>query len=407
MKMKHTLFGLLVLAAGFLAAAVSAGGDGPGNADPGALTPTVHKPVPEEWNEKNRAWQGIPSIEATSNERVWIVWYSGGRDEGPYNYLLMATSGDGGLTWGKPFMALDRDDEIRLFDPALWRGPDGRLRLFWAQGESTFRSGASAREKEWDGRVGVWEMRTGNPEAGESAAWSAPRRLCDGVMMNKPLVDGKGRWLYPSALWHYGEAKHALPAEMHGANVYVSDDGGETLRYLGGTDRGGLATHANEHNLIELAGGRLWLLSRIDTGIGEAFSEDGGKTWTEMTKTPYKQSSSRTQTRRLISGNLLFLKNGPIEGRNGKDVGRSEITAFLSEDEGKTWTGGLVLDPRENVSYPDFGQTADGVIYAVWDHDRYGTGEIMFARFTEDDVRAGKFVSEKALPARIANRLEK
>ena len=101
MKMKHTLFGLLVLAAGFLAAAVSAGGDGPGNADPGALTPTVHKPVPEEWNEKKRAWQGIPSIEATSNERVWIVWYSGGRDEGPYNYLLMATSGDGGADLGK------------------------------------------------------------------------------------------------------------------------------------------------------------------------------------------------------------------------------------------------------------------------------------------------------------------
>ena len=41
--------------------------------------------------------------------------------------------------------------------------------------------------------------------------------------------------------------------------------------------------------------------------IGANATDIGGKTWTEMTKTPYKQSSSRTQTRRLISGNLLFL----------------------------------------------------------------------------------------------------
>ena len=407
--MKYALFGLFAFALFFRSAAASEpiDGGGLGSLDPGAIDPEIYKPVPEKWSEKNRVWQGIPSIEATSDERVWIVWYSGGKDEGPYNYLLMITSGDGGQTWSKPFMALDREDEIRLFDPALWRDPRGRLWLFWAQSLSTFRPDAKAGEKEWDGRAGVWGMYTENPEAGENAEWSVPRRLCDGIMMNKPIVDKKGRWLFPSALWHYGKSYYNLPKEKHGANVYVSTDDGDFLRYLGGTDRNGLATHANEHNLIELQDGRLWLLSRIDDGIGEAFSEDGGKTWTEMTKTPYKQSSSRTQTRRLLSGNLLFLKNGPVEGRDGKDVGRSEITAFLSEDEGKTWIGGLVLDGRDRVSYPDFGQTGDGVIYATWDHDRFGTGEILFARFTEDDVRAGKFVSEKALPARVANRLEK
>ena len=214
----------------------------------------------------------------TSNDRLWAVWYSGGkRGAGPENYILLATSGDGGATWGKPFMALDRSDQIRLFDPEIWRSPDGRL----------------------------------------------------------------------------------------------------------------------------------WLISRIDDGIGEAFSEDGGKTWTEMTKTPYKQSSSRTQTRRLASGNILFLKNGPIEGVDGKDVGRSRMMAFLSEDGGKTWIGGLTLDPRNNVSHPDFSQAPDGSICMVWDRDRGRAGEILFARFTEDDVRAGRYVSEKAVPATVVNRLEK
>ena len=376
--------------------------------DPAALTPTIHRPVPEKWDEAHRTWQGVASIAASSNERVWAVWYSGGKSgAGPDNYILLATSGDGGLTWGKPFMALDRDDQIRLFDPEIWCDPNGRIWLFWAQSESTFRPGASRFEKEWDGRHGVWTMYTDNPEAGEDAQWSEPRRLCDGVMMNKPTVDSHGRWLYPVAIWHYGDTYYKLPEEIRGANVYVSTDGGNTLRYLGGTDRGGMATIANEHNLVELADGRLWLVARIDDGIGEAFSDDGGRTWTEMTKTAYKQSSSRTQTRLLLSGSILFLKNGPIEGVDGKDVGRSRIMAFLSEDDGKTWTGGLTLDPRGSVSHPDFSQTPDGTIYMIWDRDRGRAGEILFARFTEEDVRAGKLVSEKAVPARVVNRLEK
>ena len=410
MSPTHSFFGILAfLAAGvLLSASEPADTGGLGSLDPGTLDPEIYKPVPEQWNEQNRMWQGVASIEATSNDRLWIVWYSGGkRGAGPENYILLATSGDGGLTWNKPFMALGRDDQIRLFDPEIWRDPNGRLWLFWAQSESTFRPGASRFEREWDGRHGVWAMYTDNPEAGEDAQWSAPRRLCDGVMMNKPIVDSHGRWLYPVSLWNAGPSLYNLPEEMHGANVYVSTDGGETLSYLGGTDRGGMATLANEHNLVELDGGRLWLISRIDDGIGEAFSEDGGATWTEMTKTAYKQSSSRTQTRKLLSGNILFLKNGPVEGVGGKDVGRSRLMAFLSEDGGKTWTGGLELDPRGSVSHPDFSQTPDGTIYVIWDHDRGGTGDLLFARFTENDVRAGKFVSENALPARVANRLEK
>ena len=375
--------------------------------DPAAFPPTIYKPVPEKWSESRRSWQGIPSIEVTSPGRVWTVWYSGGDGEGYENYLLVATSGDGGATWSPPFMALDRDDAIRLFDPELWRDPLGRLWLFWAQGEGSTEPNATGFQLTCDGRVGVWGMFTDNPEAGEDAVWSAPRRLCDGVMMNKPIVDSRGRWLYPVSIWQIDKPKYILPDDAYGANVYVSTDRGGRLRRLGAPDGKALGTAINEHSLVELADGRLWLLARINEGIGEAFSEDGGATWSKMAKTPYKQSPSRTQTRRLVSGNILFLKNGPIEGRDGKDVGRSEITAFLSEDDGRTWIGGLILDARDKVSYPDFGQTPDGVIYATWDRGRFGEGEILFARFTEDDVRAGRYVSEKAVPATVVNRLEK
>ena len=69
--------------------------------------------------------------------------------------------------------------------------------------------------------------------------------------------------------------------------------------------------------------------------------------------------------------------------------------AFVSHDDGQTWQGGLMLDEREKVTYPDGVQAPDGTIYIVYDHNRMPDGEVLMATFTEDDVRAGKPVSDK------------
>jgi hypothetical protein len=65
---------------------------------------------------------------------------------------------------------------------------------------------------------------------------------------------------------------------------------------------------------------------------------------------------------------------------------RTGITASLSSDEGRTWRGKLVLDPRDNVSYPDAAQASDGTIYAVHDRERYGAAEILLSIFTKKDI---------------------
>ncbi len=76
--------------------------------------------------------------------------------------------------------------------------------------------------------------------------------------------------------------------------------------------------------------------------------------------------------------------------------GRQELTAFLSTDDGKTWPGGLLLDERGKVSYPDIAQAPNGDIYVHYDRDRNGAAEILFARFREEDVQGGKLVSKDA-----------
>ena len=69
---------------------------------------------------------------------------------------------------------------------------------------------------------------------------------------------------------------------------------------------------------------------------------------------------------------------------------------MLSDDDGVTWYGHLLIDGRDAVSYPDGIETEDGKIYLIYDRDRGGAKEILMAVFTEEDVVAGKFISPAA-----------
>ncbi|HSG70322.1 MAG TPA: sialidase family protein, partial [Planctomycetaceae bacterium] len=146
----------------------------------------------------------------------------------------------------------------------------------------------------------------------------------------------------------------------------------------------------DEHMFVERKDGSLWLLARTNYGIGESVSTDRGKTWPELKPSVISHPSARFFIRQLNSGNLLLVKHGPIDSRTG----RSHLTAFVSTDDGKSWSGGLLLDERGGVSYPDGQQTPDGLIRIIYDFSRTKSRHILLATFREEDALAGKSVSE-------------
>lgn len=348
--------------------------------------PVILAPGPD-YGPDTRPFQGIPGIERTPGGRLWATWYGGGPTEGPWNYVMLSTSADDGATWSGLTLVINPPDPVRAFDPVLWLDPRGRLWLFWAQAWQG-----------WDGRGGVWAIVTDDPEA-EAPQWSAPRRLCDGVMMNKPIVLSTGEWVLPAAVWANrpsADAEHVRPSsDPSGSNVVVSADEGATWAYRGGVDIPGRS--CDEHQVIERADGSLWLLARTGYGIGESVSTDGGRTWS-----PGRQSwiphvpTARFYLRRLASGRLLLVKHSPPDGRT-----RSHLTAYLSADDGRTWQGGLLLDERNGVSYPDGTQAADGTIYVIYDFERKGARQILMATFTEEDV-----LVEEPVSGRVRLRVE-
>ncbi|AHF91462.1 hypothetical protein OPIT5_15785 [Opitutaceae bacterium TAV5] len=315
----------------------------------------------------NRAFQGISSMAVSPGGRLWVIWYAGvtpGEDRN--NYVVLATSGDGGKTW-KEVLVVDPDGPgpVRAFDPEVWMGPDGRLRLYWAQAAGH------------DGSIsGTWTLETGEPES-EAPAWSAPARISDGIMMCKSVVLSTGEWALPVSTWRKTD---------HSAKMLVSTDQGRTWSVRGACHVPEKDRSFDEHMLVERGDGSLRMLVRTRYGIGESISTDRGVTWPELVPSAIPHPSARFFITRLHSGNLLLVKHGPMD----QQTLRSHLTAFISTDDGRTWGGGLLLDERTGVSYPDGQQAADGTVYITYDFSRTGTRHILFATFREEDAAAGE-----------------
>lgn len=373
--MKHTLLLLLTLAA------VSADAQDKALLDLALEPPVINTTPGPEYDDAVRIGNMIIGIDRTPKGRLWSCWVGNG--DSPNGFFMLASSDDNGKTWSKPRVVIDPTDppnspQRRALVGNLWTDPLGRLWCFFDQSLGYF-----------DGRGGDWYIRCDDPDAAEPK-WTEPVRFADGCTLNKPTVLSNGDWLLPVSLWTRDRIGPAILKEAHHdldairmANVYASTDQGKTW-----TRRGGVAfpkTDFDEHMIVERKDGSLWMLARTKEGISESTSTDKGATWSEPQPSSIQNVSARFFIRRLASGNLLLVKNGPINVRLPR---RSNLKAFLSTDDGKTWGKGLLIDDRSEVSYPDGFQAPDGTIHILYDWNRHTDAEILLTKFKEEDIAA-------------------
>lgn len=329
--------------------------------------------VAEKYQKENRQFAAIPSVEVTG-DRIWAAWMSGG-DEEPHedNYITVAFSDDGGQTWTEPHIIVDPDSAAaRSYNPVLWHDPDGRLWLFW-------------------GESGLWCSYTQTPEADPSQIrWSAAQRLNGSIVFNKPIaiVNGEGQEEWLMCTQNYQSTMETL--------VYSSLDRGETWELKGSVISYLNAKMHHEPMMVQKNDGTLWMLSRVENGeaggIEQTFSSDDGESWSTYEYDlayPLRGPGSRFNIYKLASGNIVLVNHDSTQSRE-------KIAIWMSEDDGETFPYKLMLDSRDNISYPDIAQDEDGTIYVVYDVGRSVEQEIRMARFTEEDIRFGDFVSDVA-----------
>lgn len=326
-------------------------------------------------------------LEKTPNGRFWSCWTAGG--DSPEAFMILTASDDKGKTWSKPLAVVDAHDKAlrqarSVQNGTLWTDPLGRLWFFFDQSMTDF-----------DGRAGIWYSICSNPDS-MRPEWSNPVRIWHGTGKTKPIILPNGDWLLPVSLLnrdiidkkpgYYLDAYHELDS-LRGAHVFVSTDSGKTWQRRGGVKFPNPSY--DEHHVLLMKNGSLWMTARTNDGIWQSFSTDNGWTWGPPQKY-LEHVSSRHYIRRLKSGSLILIKHGAI---NERTKTRSKLMAFLSDDEGKTWKGGLMLDERRGVSYPDGFQSPGGTIHISYDRNRATDGFIVMASFTEDDILQKKLVS--------------
>jgi len=341
----------------------------------------------ETHSRANRTCTGVPSIAITRGGRFWVAWYSGTTpgakiESCPNAYVVVSTSADGGTTW-KEVLAIDPDGPgpLKAVDPRPWVDPEGGLWIIWHMTISGWSYTYQFKK--------AWAITAGDGE-NENPSWSQPRHIADGVMLNKPVVLSNGDWLFTA------HDRKTLDVSL--LKAVVSDDKGRTFNIRGAIEVS-QDLHAIEPMTVERKDGSLWMLIRTGhaghpesaQGIYESVSTDRGATWGPLKPSAIKHTASRFYIGRLQSGNLLLVKHSGIDvdpASQGKKQ-RRELTAFISQDDGRSWSSGLVVDERIGCTYPDAQQTADGTIYLTWDFQRSSEQEILLTTFREEDVLAG------------------
>lgn len=216
---------------------------------------------------------------------------------------------------------------------------------------------------------GVYAMRTeGGLDGGRTIVKIDDR---PGIMNKPPVWIRNGKRVISGA--------HRT--DRSGAYVYYSDDDGRTWKASaqvtvpphrkGGFHQGTRWNHgAVEPTVVELNDGRLWMLMRTSQDRHyQAFSEDGGETWSEATPSPFYGTITMPTLYRMGDGRLLFFwcNTTPLPERAGTDgvwedvfTNRDALHVAISSDDGRTWKGfrELLLNPERNS--PVFGNTRGG-----------------------------------------------
>ena len=281
------------------------------------------------------------------------AWFGGTAERHPDVGIWV--SRHDGRVWSAPVEVANgaQPDGTRhpCWNPVLFQAPDGPLVLFYKVGPSP---------QAWWGLV----RTSGN----HGRTWSDAIRLPVGILgpiRAKPVQLSDGSLLAGSSTEHDGWVVH-MERFSRARNMQLRD-----LADPEQWDKTGPLNDSKEFGAIQPtilvhSPTRLQILCRSrQQVITEAWSEDGGQTWSRMTATTLPNPSAGIDAVRLADGRFLLVYNPTPKGR--------QQLAIAVSNDGKTWRNAVVLENSSGeYSYPAMIQTRDGRVHVTytWRRDR-------------------------------------
>jgi predicted neuraminidase len=275
-------------------------------------------------------------------------WFGGTHEKNPDVCIWVSRLVDGKWTESVETANGVQADGTRhpTWNPVLFQPREGPLMLFYKVGP---------HPEQWWG-----ELKT-STDGGKS--WSAARKLPEGILgpiKNKPLQLENGDILCPSS-----NETHEKPGKWF-VHFERSSDLGQTWQKIGPV-HDGVTIQAIQPSILFLGGDKLLALGRSRMNkVFEVRSDDGGKTWGEMTLGTLPNNNSGTDAVTLADGTHLIIYNH-IGGTPGKWGGKRTPLNLAASKDAQTWNAALVLesDPGE-YSYPAIIQTKDSLVHITY-----------------------------------------
>jgi hypothetical protein len=268
--------------------------------------------------------------------------------------------------WDEPRQIVHHH-ECNAFGPSALRDNAGTIWVFylgfvrseWVDGEPTDRTVSD-----------VWCIRSHD----EGKTWVDRKRIFEGYCgaTRGAIQVRSGEIVVPISYVARNPGRYL-------SACLVTRDRGVSWDLEGHVDIGQNGDHAGavEPTVVELRGGRLWMLIRTNLGyFMNAYSSDLGRTWSAPVPSSITSPSAPGCLLRLSSGRIALAwhdtmnRATEIEADDDREFSGSRInmdlrdtlSVALSDDEGESWTPAVELAKSIQLSYPRLLELAPGVI---------------------------------------------
>ena len=313
---------------------------------------------------------------AETKHGLVAAWFGGTRESEPDVSIWLSRHGWNG--WLPVEKVADGSElsgrQVACWNPVLFQLKSGPLILFYKVGDD---------EPEWWG-----EYKTSG-DGGKT--WSKPIRLPDGFLgpiKNKPIQLPDGSILSPSSIEYYtGENRDKEVWQVH---LELSPDMGKTWQKIGPLNDG-RDFNVIQPSILIYPNRKMQILCRSEYAgrIYEAWSDDMGKTWSEMSPIELPNPDAGTDAVMLNDGRALLVYNHGTS--NGRD--REFLNVAVSND-GIKWYAAIALENQEGeYSYPAVIQTSDGLVHVTYTWKRKRIKHVVLdpKRFNLMEIRNGEW----------------
>lgn len=325
---------------------------------------------PVIWEEFISETPGVPSVHASTiaeTENGLVAAWFGGTEEGALDVSIWLTRQERGI-WSQPVEVANgyEAEERRRFpcwNPVLFSRANGDLLLFYRVGPSPSR---------W------WSYVRLSKDGGHT--WERIRRLPSGYLgpiKNPPIELPNGILLCGSSTENAGWRVHLEWTEDPFRTWFKSKPLNDAF-----------VLPAIQPAVLQHDPTHFQILCRTKRGrIAEAWSTDGGYTWSELKRIELPNPNSGLHAIRLQDGRVLLAYNHTERGRHRLNLATSP--------DGRRWNAAAELenDPGHEYSYPTLLQTSDGLVHVVYTWRRQKIKHVLLdpARLQERPIIGGRW----------------